>query len=381
MTGFFNVFLMSALILTASSAIAEGPDLDVSSASPIDFIRSLSATEEIFPLCPQRELGCYFVDASGEQLTRPFFTSASPFSKIVGGNSLAEVHIIGGGRGLLDRQGNWLIPPVMTGRSNFYFGDEVIITRYPKKGPGFLNHSIEWVLAPGSIDNVHYQFGDLQTDTQLIPSDTNGRTGYLDTSGRWVIPPQFDYASVFSLDGLAPAILQKGAGAGFIDRSGKWAIQPRFKSANGFMNGLAAVTATNGLGGYIDTSGNWVIPPNFSGMGGNFTAQGYASVSLDGKDGIIDRSRNWVLTPQYARAFFENPLSIFIKTRDGDKWDYLNTFGQWVIQPLYDDVNEVGGLIRVRFGNSQYEGYVSRSGEPLTFSLNDFMIAEVECPH
>jgi len=139
--------------------------------------------------------------------------------------------------------------------------------------------------------------------------------GYIDQTGRVVIPPQFDSAAEFS-EGLALAEIgerraiintdgalafrlpadawevgpfsegmalvriggQGGAGAaggkwGYLSREGSFAIAPRFVvrtqdvhkllERGHFKEGLAPVPDTFGKWGYIDRSGAWVVRPQF----------------------------------------------------------------------------------------------------------------------
>ena len=58
----------------------------------------------------------------------------------------------------------------------------------------------------------------------MRPSETEGKYGYIDTSGKMIIPPQFEIAEDFS-EGLS-WVRSWGGGPnfGFIDRTGKMVI-------------------------------------------------------------------------------------------------------------------------------------------------------------
>jgi hypothetical protein len=89
----------------------------------------------------------------------------------------------------------------------------------------------------------------------------HGKWGYIDTSGREVIPPRFDKAESFTANGLAR--FRKGQKWGYIDVRGRKVIPPRFDEAGYFAaNGLAEVKV-DGKRGYIDASGKEVIPLRF----------------------------------------------------------------------------------------------------------------------
>jgi hypothetical protein len=118
--------------------------------------------------------------------------------------------------------------------------------------------------------------------------------GYIDTNGKVVILPRFDYVDNFS-NGLARVYL--GGKWGFIDRTGKVIVPVELHYAENFSEGLAGVWGTDKKWGYIDTTGKMVIPPRFD-WGYNF-AGGLAAVKLDKKWGFIDQHGNMVISPQF----------------------------------------------------------------------------------
>ena len=114
--------------------------------------------------------------------------------------------------------------------------------------------------------------------------------GFIDTTGKWVINPQFDQVTAFG-DGLA-AVRTGPAGWGFINKRGDFVIPPQFVSASEFSDGLAAVSIDGRQMGYIDRSGKVVIPPRFA-EAGKFS-EGLAPVCCD-ENGVryIDAKGNW----------------------------------------------------------------------------------------
>ena len=78
------------------------------------------------------------------------------------------------------------------------------------------------------------------------------KMGFVDKTGKLVIPLQFEDIVQPFRDGLAIA-MQNGK-LGFIDKTGKWIVQPQFDDADYFCNGYAKVTLGNQLY-YIDAIG------------------------------------------------------------------------------------------------------------------------------
>lgn len=96
--------------------------------------------------------------------------------------------------------------------------------------------------------------------------------GYIDSSGEYVIEPQFLYAGPFSDEGLAAVQDAESELWGYIDNFGDWVIYPQFVCAFEFKDGMAKVGERieseyfdNGatVYGYIDTYGEIIIPLEF----------------------------------------------------------------------------------------------------------------------
>ncbi|HNV69998.1 MAG TPA: WG repeat-containing protein, partial [Candidatus Ozemobacteraceae bacterium] len=85
-----------------------------------------------------------------------------------------------------------------------------------------------------------------------------GQWGFVDTTGQWVIPPQFDWAGSFS-EGLAA--VRVGLQYRYIDRSGKTIIPGPFSCARRFSHGLAPVRLKDVFWGLIDTRGTCIVQP------------------------------------------------------------------------------------------------------------------------
>ena len=121
--------------------------------------------------------------------------------------------------------------------------------------------------------------------------DVFGGYGYVDSTGKFVIEPQFVMAGEFS-EGLA-AVAVDGQW-GFIDTKGNFFIEPQFHFARAFQEGLAAVYDKSlKKWGYINRSGDPVIPPKFYNAFG--FENGVAEVSIKGEE--ESRKIKIVVTP------------------------------------------------------------------------------------
>jgi hypothetical protein len=165
---------------------------------------------------------------------------------------------------------------------------------------GYVDTTGKMVITPQFVDGEPFHEGLALVYTTWginILGHTEGwdlfrRAGYIDHSGKIVIGPRLaENANSFS-EGVAafqPGVASPGkAQWGYLDKTGEWAIQPRFEIASDFSEGVAAVKVSIGREadqkeptykwGYIDHSGNFVISPQF--YGARPFRNGVAAVSL-----------------------------------------------------------------------------------------------------
>jgi hypothetical protein len=95
---------------------------------------------------------------------------------------------------------------------------------------------------------------------RMRPSrEPKGKFGYIDKTGKVILPPQYETASSFS---EGAAIVKLKDKYGFVGTKGKLIIEAKYDSAYNFSDGLAAVKAGKKWG-YIDMKGSVVIKPQF----------------------------------------------------------------------------------------------------------------------
>src|SRR6266446_9170471 len=142
----------------------------------------------------------------------------------------------------------------------------------------------------------------------LFPVEKGGKFGFIDRTGKVVIPIQFDSANNFH-EGLA-LVTMSGKKA-FIDATGKIVFNAAYDIVDDFSEGLAAVNigqtripnigliANPGKWGYIDKTGKLAIPMKFT-HAENFS-EGLAAVNIGDQDhgAFIDHA---------GKIIFEIPL-------------------------------------------------------------------------
>ncbi len=133
----------------------------------------------------------------------------------------------------------------------------------------------------------------------------NGTWGYIDKTGKVVIPCKWLWARSFS-EGLAAVCNYKDKW-GFVDKTGKLIIPCQWDDIHyyGFSDGLVGVKDSTGLWGYINKTGEVVIPCQWS-YGYKFI-KGFAVVE-DNKEkcGLIDKTGKLVIPCKW-KSIFRGP--------------------------------------------------------------------------
>jgi WG containing repeat len=132
------------------------------------------------------------------------------------------------------------------------------------------------------------------------------KAGYIDQTGRVVIPPRFPEFGTSGSE-FHDGLLEIGASHGrYVDRSGKVVIDRGIAGGWDFSEGLAAaVSQSEKLWGYIDTSGKFAITPRFAWTDQDYVwpfHDGMAKIEVKGKFGYIDHSGNFVIAPRFGAA-------------------------------------------------------------------------------
>lgn len=174
--------------------------------------------------------------------------------------------------GYFDRTGKQISPPLGYGPKNYSFSEGLVPVEIKEK-TGFMDRAGKLVIEPQFEDAEDFAGGlapvKLRSEeTTWCPRDESGsrkgftmKWGYVDKTGKFVIPPQFESAAPFS-EGVAA--IQQCDEAFFIDATGKKVISGDFRYASSFAGGLSRVDVTTKSGllwGYIDKRGKMVWGP------------------------------------------------------------------------------------------------------------------------
>ena len=208
----------------------------------------------------------------------------------------------------------------------------------------------------------YYGFSD-----GLAAVELNDKFGFIDKTGREVIPLIYDNAYSFS-NGFAVVALN--GKYGFIDETGREVIPFKYDGAKAFSEGLARVLLKNKYG-YIDENGKEVIPFKYD-FGYNFF-EGFARVILNDKYGFIDKTGR-ELTPckyDYANDFSEGLATVKLN----GKFGYIDTTGKEVIPLIYDYASEFSAGLASAELNGNW-GYLDKQGNWRRYNKTSSVLPE-----
>jgi len=187
---------------------------------------------------------------------------------------------------------------------------------------------------------------DINGEKKLVTRFIGGKWGYVDKTGKEVIPLKYGGAESFS-EGFA-RIRSRIVFYQYIDKTGNVVIPFRYVNAMNFSEGLATVSGQAKIRrmkppkqhlyrllyrwGVIDQIGNVIIPLKYEEP--IAFSNGMAAVKLDDKYGYFDDAGNEIIPCKYDTAFHFSEKYAIVKL-DG-KWGIVDKTGQEIAPCKYD---------------------------------------------
>jgi hypothetical protein len=203
----------------------------------------------------------------------------------------------------------------------------------------------------------------------LLPFKKDGKWGYLNNKGVVVILPQFEYATDFADCGLASVKINEKRG--YININGEFVISPQFKWAFTFKaNGLAHVQKDGEIY-YIDLQGNQISEGTVDEeMDSDLGLRKYRK---DGKTGAVNSKGEIVIPPIFDEVWTQSegiPILVSIDKKKG----YVDLQGNIIIELKYDYENAMPfgscGLTTIK--ENDKVGFINQKGEWVLLPQFDF---------
>ncbi len=183
---------------------------------------------------------------------------------------------------------------------------------------------------------------------------SNGKYGLINTSGEVVLPCIYNTIVAFS-EGIA--IVEKDGKFGFIDSTGKQIAPCIYENIRDFKNGVAWVYKA-GEGFFIDTSGN--VVSGYVDEDDFFSKDVLNPLYRDGKWGYSD-SKGEVVVPYIYEQVGDFHEGMAYVSQNG-KYGFVNTAGKLVIPTIYDEVGKFSEGMAYVSQNGKF-GYMNKTGD------------------
>ena len=301
-------------------------------------------------------LPSHYIDTSGNQAFPGTFRLAEAFE-----GDVARVTLQDGRMAVIDARGQWrgsahdFVLPYFEGLARVNDGGRRVDGTVRGGSWALLDMQGAVRTPPMACDimlNPHHDRATYRVD---------GRWGFIDTTGRVVLPPTYAFMGVFC-EGLT--IAATDAGDVYLDVNGNVALPGPYQEATDFIDGLARVKV-DGRWGIIDRSGAFVHPPEFDKIGTIVGAAAWAvkggRCSVLGASGVIGtdfddvqmakhdgawpikRGSTWSLLYPDGRLLgaYDRVGAVdngFVMANTGGKWGFLRADGTPVTEHRYDDL-------------------------------------------
>jgi WG containing repeat len=202
----------------------------------------------------------------------------------------------------------------------------------------------------------------------------NGKLGYIDRTGKIVIPAKFDRIDQDFSEGLAAVSI--GEKWGYIDPMGKIVIPLKFDQTRSFHEGLGAVKIGDKWG-YVDPTGKVLIPARFGTPGSFKNGFAYIFTGSEESSFVIDKTGEVVPTPSSipAKENTQGKSDGLIPFDQDNKIGYKDRAGKIAVPAKFDRL----GFDRGGFNDglapvclNRKCGYIDNTGKvvvPLQFDL------------
>lgn len=282
-----------------------------------------------------------FIDTSGREAVPCKYDGVDSFSEgmarvNIGGGWISGDFgpvLAGGKTGFIDKTGREVIPCQYDFANNFHDGLAQIEVLEEGKSDRFVIDK-SGQRTNGVIPGIYDDAGDFYEGLARV--ERNKKWGFIDKTGREVVPCKYSYVMDFH-EGMAQVWIGgewsyneedaihlptlSGCKIGYIDKSGREVIPCQYDIADDFHDGLANVN-----GAFIDKTGQVVIQS--AKCAGNFS-EGLA-VFYGNKSGYIDKTGQIAIPARFDRAYdFHDGLAMVKENRT---WGFIDKSGRMVIE-------------------------------------------------
>ena len=282
------------------------------------------------------------------------------FLRPIDRSALFAVYLSDGNMGYVTADGRVAFPETWSEAGPFDQTGIAVVKATDKKGRRF--HGL--LDRPGETTEIRSVRGVGTFDSSgLAPANADGKWGFIDRTGEFVVRPVWDHVLPFRNEELAfvrIGDLRFAGKTGFVDRTGRLAIPAEWDEAAYWPRDDRIAVQRDGKWGYVDLAGKLVVPLEW-GQAESFDGSGLAAVSKNGKWGLVDPSGRLAIPLAWDEIKVGDPLSPICARKNG-RWHLLDRTGKTLLSGEWTELLpfDASGLAVVRI-YGRY-GYIDRTG-------------------
>lgn len=271
-----------------------------------------------------------YIDIAGNDITPLKYEAALEFEK----EGVAAIKL-NGKWGYIDRTGKEIIPPKYTS------------TTFLKNGKieALLDDYIYIINAAGKVlgRRPTSEFvKKVKKDAERVKNNFANPEYYYQARGK------YEYIDPYLRNGLI--LVRQNEKYGYIDKTGKEVIPPRFDGIGGAFHDRFVIKLGEKYG-LIDSSEKEIIPTKYDGI--NLSTP-CVIVKIGGKYGLVDYTGKEIISPRYDDIGGYAPPSDTFGIKLGEKYGLIKSSGKVIIPPEYDFLSISSSNVIVRAHGRQW---------------------------
>ncbi len=233
-------------------------------------------------------------------------------------------------------------------------GEDLIAYYDTTSGYYGLKNVHDTILTPAHFASI----GEFRSSVSIVV-DTLGMFGMINTKGETVLP--FSYQLIQYDEEVQAYNYCKDDQFSLMDLSGKQIWKNSFEYLGSFIGDLAIITS-NDLNGLVNKKGEVVVAPKYESI---FEFNPTHFTAIDGEEyKLYELKTQKLLIEGFKELYLANDENLFIASKDGQTYGYVDAKGQMVIPFIYSMVSGfVDGKAAVVKVGSEDSIYINVKGE------------------
>ncbi|MBM6616527.1 WG repeat-containing protein [Bacillus suaedaesalsae] len=240
--------------------------------------------------------------------------------------------------GYIDKKGEFAVQPIFQYAMDFQVNGLAVVEVNGQYG--IINEFGKFVVKPS-----YWSISDFEEGRAIVVNDKGSFV--MNEQGKLLTSKPYTYIRTYQESRAVFSIMKNNTSLyGYLDLSGKEIIPAQYQTANNFQNMTAIVQSVERNFKLIDQKGAVKQTYNYPFVG--MQGEGFLAFkevdSYDAKFGVMTLAGNVMIPPTYSGFQpFQNGLAVVNVAEDyTNKFGVINIEGKYVIQPIYNDVNLLG---------------------------------------